>query len=619
MTNSVENKANVPFAAIFTAYKYGILEYDLTTEKINFINNVSQIIGISTWNNTYTTLEEFNAMIHPKDLPGAVAAFNKVIAAEGETASIKYRLINTTGDSLWVENNLYSYGTGKNGKPLKVVSALRNIQEEQEEHIRLEKEVSNYRNLMRSMQDFVFVFDEELTLLDIILPEGLNLFHDPQELIGQNANIIYTPEVCELLRNNIKQSLDSGEVKSIEYPVELIGTTYYYRANITPIENRRVFVLFSDISDRIKRMQNLLEARLLAEEGDRMKTSFIANMSHEIRTPLNAIIGFTEIIAAEEDPARRDEYLEIIHTNNGLLLQLVNDILDLSLIESGRYEIHLSQANIHSLIGDVANTYRNKVGKHIELKVVYPDKEKTLLTDPNRVKQVLFNFLSNAVKNTTKGTITLGAEETKEGLRFFVSDTGRGIPQDKLKSIFTRFEKVNSFSQGTGLGLSIADNLVKHLGGEIVVDSEVGKGSTFSFTIAYADEATILTRSLEHTALGKGKKILVVEESEARFLNIQDILKEKHELIWAKNGSTAVNSFIQERPDLILIDILIDDMKGPEIMKRIRSMSNVVPIIGITSANYYLEEQWAKGSGCNETISYPFSASKLRETIMVYI
>lgn len=190
--------------------------------------------------------------------------------------------------------------------------------------------------------------------------------------------------------------------------------------------------MIHDIGDRIQRSQELIEAKRRAEDADKMKSVFLANMSHEIRTPLNAIVGFSEIIAVTEGEEEKREYLEIIQRNSNLLLQLINDILDLSRIESGKSEMHFQQVEIAGLVEEVEKVHQLKMKSNVELKVIRPEGEYWTSTDRNRVMQVLFNFLSNAIKNTEKGSITLGLKHEGPWLKLYVSDTGCGISKEKL-------------------------------------------------------------------------------------------------------------------------------------------------------------------------------------------
>ena len=224
---------------------------------------------------------------------------------------------------------------------------------------------------------------------------------------------------------------------------------------------------------------------------DNFKSKFVANMSHEIRTPLNAIVGFSELLVTTDDPKDREEYMTIINRNNELLLQLISDILDLSKIEAGTLEFIYDTVDINEMLRGLEISYHQKMIEFPEVEIAFTSQVENcvIYTEKNRVMQVISNFLNNALKFTTKGYIHFGYEVQEGGLRFFVSDTGKGIPAEKQSEIFKRFVKLDSFANGTGLGLAICQTIVHKLGGEIGVTSEETKGSTFWFTLPVKPES----------------------------------------------------------------------------------------------------------------------------------
>lgn len=229
-----------------------------------------------------------------------------------------------------------------------------------------------------------------------------------------------------------------------------------------------------------KMIQRLKELKEKAELSDRLKSAFLANMSHEIRTPLNAIVGFSELMVTCDDPEEKKEYINIIQSNNELLLRLINDILDLSKIESGIIERRKENFNLAKVCNELFVTIQAKMtNPNVELRLDGPNSECWVLLDRNRLKQVWMNFLTNAVKCTKSGYIKMGYGIEREGLRIYVEDTGIGIPDDLHDKVFTRFEKLNEFSQGTGLGLTISRAIVEAAGGEVGFTSKLGVGSTF--------------------------------------------------------------------------------------------------------------------------------------------
>ena len=224
----------------------------------------------------------------------------------------------------------------------------------------------------------------------------------------------------------------------------------------------------------------LIQAKEKAEEADRLKSAFLANMSHEIRTPLNAIIGFSSLLHYVENEQEKEQYISLINHNNQLLLKLINDVLDLSKIEAGHIELHSEWFNPAELIEESITEYERNVPAKVKLFARHPTAPGQIEHDPMRIKQILNNFISNALKNTVQGHIEVYYETDTDGIRISVSDTGCGIPPDKLGMIFERFEKVDSFAQGAGLGLSICKSIVEKMNGVITVNSTMRVGSTFT-------------------------------------------------------------------------------------------------------------------------------------------
>ena len=223
-----------------------------------------------------------------------------------------------------------------------------------------------------------------------------------------------------------------------------------------------------------------------AEELDRLKSAFLANMSHEIRTPLNAIVGFSQLLAETDDPAERHEFVEIIDSNNRMLLQLISDILDLAKIESGTMDFKFADMSIKEVINEIVTSFRIKMPDNVALIAPKDSPECQIYSDRMRLTQVISNFLNNAIKYTSEGCIILAYEIIGDEIKFSVTDTGDGMSQEIQAHIFDRFYKGNTFKQGTGLGLSICETIVNRLGGRIGVNSELGKGSTFWFTHPYS-------------------------------------------------------------------------------------------------------------------------------------
>ena len=274
----------------------------------------------------------------------------------------------------------------------------------------------------------------------------------------------------------------TSEKKSVECDAVISGS--YFLLN----EEENMVLTVHEITQLKQAEKQLALAKEKAENADLSKSTFLANMSHEIRTPLNAITGFAEILASANTEEEKAQYQEIIKMNADLLLQLVNDILDMSKIEAGTLEFVYTKVDINLLLSDLRQLFQMKVndaGGNIQIIAEPSLPSCSIETDRNRVAQVLSNFTTNAIKFTQEGTISIGYEARDTELYFYVTDTGAGIPADKLPEVFGRFVKLNKDKKGTGLGLSISKTIVNKLEGQIGADSVEGKGSTFWFTIPY--------------------------------------------------------------------------------------------------------------------------------------
>ena len=312
------------------------------------------------------------------------------------------------------------------------------------------------------------------------------------EVIGVYAHVV--PEDQAVLKNFVRE-VKEGKATSLRKEVRVCrenGKYTWTSINVMVRDYRpqdgviEMLCINYDITPLKETEQKLIIARDKAEELDRLKSAFLANMSHEIRTPLNAIVGFSSLLAETDSRSERQEYIKIVQENNELLLQLISDILDLSKIEAGTFNFVYTNVDVNETCSEIIKSMGMKVGKGVELIFEEILPECYIYTDKNRFTQVISNFINNALKFTQQGTITLGYEQiSHQKIKFYVHDTGMGIPEEKQKSVFERFVKLNTFAQGTGLGLSICKSIVSQMGGEIGVDSTEGVGSCFWFTHPY--------------------------------------------------------------------------------------------------------------------------------------
>ena len=312
------------------------------------------------------------------------------------------------------------------------------------------------------------------------------------QVIGVYTHVV--PEDQAVLKNFVGE-VKTGKATSLRKEVRVCrenGKYTWTSINVMVRDYRpqdgiiEMLCINYDITPLKETEQKLIIARDKAEELDRLKSAFLANMSHEIRTPLNAIVGFSSLLAETDSRNERQEYIKIVQENNELLLQLISDILDLSKIEAGTFNFVYTNVDVNETCAEIIKSMSMKVSKGVELIFEEPLPECYLYTDKNRFTQVISNFINNALKFTQQGCITLGYEQVShQKIKFYVRDTGMGIPEEKQKSVFERFVKLNTFVQGTGLGLSICKSIVSQMGGEIGVDSTEGIGSCFWFTHPY--------------------------------------------------------------------------------------------------------------------------------------
>lgn len=418
----------------------------------------------------------------------------------------------------------------------------------------------------------------------------------------------FSDEVRVINKNNssewkwIKMSIILTKYDPESHNIELIGVNY-------------------DISQSKQVEKELTMARNKAMTMDRLKSAFLANMSHEIRTPLNAIVGFSNLLVDSNDPMERNEYVNILNENNELLLQLISDILDLSKIEAGTFEFVFNNVDIDQLCDDIVRSSQLKVKDKVKITFDSNSNGSIIVSDRNRLHQILSNFINNAIKFTEKGSITIGYDINGNTVKFYCKDTGIGIKKEQQSSIFERFVKLNNFAKGTGLGLAICQSIVQQMNGEIGVDSEPEKGSTFWFTIPYikAKDTTKkhTSHSNEENIRSNEKKtfILVAEDTESNYMLIMAVLSKQYKIIWAHDGVEAVDMCRAMNPDLILMDPRIPRMNGLDATRSIREFNQNIPIIAVTTFAFEHDKNEAIEAGYDMVLSKPINGQDLRAAI----
>ena len=387
-----------------------------------------------------------------------------------------------------------------------------------------------------------------------------------------------------------------------------------------------------DITEDIIYQQNLITAKNKAEEADKLKSTFLANMSHEIRTPLNAIVGFSELLTETDDAEEKFEYKQLIETNSEILLKLIGDILDLSKIEVGSIDINRQKLNLCQLCDELYRSFQQRIkNPKVTLKLINPYTKCVANFDKYRFMQIFTNFATNAIKYTPQGEIVMGYECMPGQVRIYVKDSGIGIPEEKKKRIFSRFEKLDTFAQGTGLGLSICKAIADATGGEVGFKSKANIGSEFWY-IGYTDveyveksevaDEDLNNKSTEHLSADSSVKIkdlniLIAEDNDSNYLLIKKLLK-GNQLTRAITGVEAIEKIKAQTFDIVFMDMRMPVMNGLEATSLIREFNQTTPIIALTANAFDSDKENALAAGCNHFMTKPVKKRELVDLLFRY-
>lgn len=581
---------------------------------------------------------------------------------EGQTLNfLAYQPLKHDKNTLAFEGTMYSVTTDDGEE------TFWSFTHDISERIRYESQIKRFNRIMDTTMENIpagiVVKDIENDFRYIYRNrESYNRDISSENAIGMNDFDYYPPEMAQQKRKEDMEIAATG--KGMHWIMEGKDKN----GNLLILDKQKIMVESEDFSPIIVSIEwditqlelmrrELIESKEKAETSDKLKSAFLANMSHEIRTPLNAIVGFSRIISESDNAEERREYYEIVDANNERLLQLINEILDLSKIESGIVEFTYGPVRLHTLCKEIHDAHVFRCPQGVELRFDSPDEALSIHSDKNRIFQVFSNLIGNAFKFTTEGSVSYGYKQEGERVVFYVKDTGLGIEPEKFGRVFQRFAKLNNFAQGTGLGLSICKTIIERLGGEIAVSSEVGTGTTFTFwlplenviqdtetgtnshlpgeavgtqpsevlpakedTTRPKEETTEKEEDLRATAVGTEKAtILIAEDTDSNFDLLNAILGRKYRLVRAKDGMEAVTMYDEVNPDLILMDIKMPNLDGLEATRIIRQLSAEVPIIAQSAYAYEHDRNAAEEAGCNDFISKPIAQEKLKEKIKKWL
>ncbi len=524
---------------------------------------------------------------------------------------------------------------------------VKNIQSLKDKESIIETERKKLHTYFDIAQVILLVLDVDGNVA-MINKKGCEILgRDDKEIIGKNWYDNFLPAekketTKKLLNRLIKTNTNSPEF----YDNVIINAKgekliiAWHNAVITDENGKVTGILASgeDVTLKRKQERELVKAKEQAMESDRLKSAFLANMSHEIRTPMNAILGFTQLLKEPDFPEEeRQEFINIIYESGKSLLELINDIIDISTIEAGQIKIKLHRVSLNNLNKEVYNLFKlqaSEKGIKLILENHLPDGKDVITTDELKIKQVLINLVGNAMKFTSKGHIRFGYKQISDKIEYFVEDTGLGIPEKYQPYVFDRFRKFEMYDKnkmpykGTGLGLSISKGFIEHLGGEIYFTSEENKGTTFFFYLPYNttlsnknNKSKIDMNKQEISKSLEGKKILIAEDDAYVVKYLEMALKPlKLKIIVANNGEEAIN-YVKNDPEiaLVLMDIRMPVMGGHEATQLIKKERPDLPIIAQTAFALAGDKEKALEAGCDDYISKPINRTQLISLIEKYI
>jgi PAS domain S-box-containing protein len=585
------------------------------------------------WSNEELLENPWNVFVYKDDLNKTENIKSKIVGGE-EVFQFENRYICKNGDIKWLSWNSFPYY--EDGIMFGVARDI--TAKKRAEEILLESE-EKYRllfdNITEAFALHKMIYDENENPIDYIFLDVNKYFEKltglkKEDIIGKNALEII-PEIENSWIKAYGKVAQSGEPFTFENNFKEIDK-YFYGHSFSPKKDHFA-VVFSDITEKKLIEAHLNKAKLEAEESNRAKSEFLSNMSHEIRTPMNGILGFVDILLENEDDDEKIDLLDTVKVCSKQLQNIVNDILSLSKIESGKYMLEENIIDLYSLLETIISLYKEQAkSKGLDfISDIDSNLKKEILVDEKSLLQIINNLLSNAIKFTEKGFILFTVSESSNNtFKISVKDTGIGINKDKQERLFEPFYQGEHFLTkkfgGTGLGLSIVKKLVDILNGDIKVVTEEGKGTQFTLTISYKDLGK-QNEKKETTKLNLLKKDKIIKIISAEDVEVNQMLLEKifkkydWEMTKVYNGQALIEAIEKESYDIILMDIQMPKMNGYEATKAIRSNKNYdeIPIIGLSAYAFDEDIKKALLLGMNDYISKPIDIEKLIEKIVKWV
>lgn len=615
----------------------GLWDWNAATGELSVNDRWLEMLGLNR-ESAEPSIEFWHSLVHPEDTP----KLEKIIVdtinnPNGTNIEVEVRAKHANGNYIWILDMGNIVERAEDGSPLRIVGTHMDITERKEIEIALKEREEKFRNII-NLSPVPYALnddDNNITYVNEAFTKTFGYTLEDIPTLSEWWPKAYPDPVYRDMVNQVWEER-MQTAKKTNMPFEAMelsicckdGTFKTVKGEAGAISNNYIgthLVILYDITDRKETEMQLLTAKEKAEESDRLKSAFLANMSHEIRTPMNGILGFTSLLK-EEDLTRDEqtEYVGIIEKSGARLLNIINDIIDISKIEAGQIKVFITKTNINEQLSYISDFFKLEAEtKGIKLFANYQlsNEQAIILTDKEKLYAALINLTKNALKFTTVGSIEIGYTLRDDLLEFYIKDTGAGIPEEKLELIFERFrqvsESLNRNYEGAGLGLSITKAYIEMLGGRIWAESEVGKGSTFYFTIPYRLENNKIEEDYEEMKTPNSSqkiKVLIAEDNDEseKFLSVA-MRKYCSEIIVARNGNEAVALF-KANPDidLIMMDVQMPEINGYEATKQIKAINKKVVIIAQTAHGFDSDRNEAMKIGCDDYISKPIDLTILK-------
>ena len=617
---------------ILQATNAGTWELNLETEELIINERWAQLIGHEMAALVPTNIETWAETVHPDDIENAQDKLKNLLEGKVDFYDVEYRQHHKNGSWIWINSRGNIVEKNIDGTPLRIAGTHLDISKRKTFEIELRRNEQLLNETGRLAKIGGWELDVE-TMKSYYSPEtkriyGIPLDEEPPK--GIKGVTFYAEEAQPIVMEAVKKALENGESYQLDVPfITAQGKNKWVRTiGLAEKKNKKVKRLYGtiqDITEQKRWEKELIDARKKAEESDHLKSAFLANMSHEIRTPMNGILGFVELLSsAEFGVEEKESFVSIIKRSGNRLLDTINDIIEISKIESGQIDYHETEIDLV----EVMNYYHDFFSKEAEskgIKLIYTENNISSLeirTDKIKLDSILTNLVKNAIKFTTEGTIEFGFNLIGEHINFHVKDTGCGLsPEDQIK-VFERFIQADNSNsrghEGSGLGLAICKNYAQLLGGDIRVESELGKGSIFYVSIKFnpvedSQSKVEIAMPEQEVLHSNSYKILIAEDDESSFQFLDFLLsRDKYEVIRATDGKKALEEFKNNTGfDVILMDMKMPIMDGYEATREIRKLNPTIPIIAQTAFALNGDRQEAMDAGCTDYISKPIVKEKL--------